>query len=107
MGTITFDTLEATKRLREAGFDEKQAEVVVRVLSDSQERLVTREYFDAKMEAMEMRLTIKLGGFLTAAVGILYTLLKHCIHYRIISYDTTLEMQTDDRSDWWGKGWRR
>lgn len=54
MSTITFDTLDATRRLRDAGFDEKQAETVVRVLSDAQENLVTREHFDAKIELLRV-----------------------------------------------------
>lgn len=76
MSTITFDTLEFTRKLREAGFDEKQAETVVRVLVEAQERLVTREHFDAKLEALELRLTIKLGGLIAAGVGIIAALLK-------------------------------
>lgn len=76
MSTVTFDTLEFTRRLREAGFDEKQAEAVVRVLAESQERLVTREYFDARLEAMELRLTIKLGGLIAAGIGVIAALLK-------------------------------
>ena len=52
---ITFDTLDATKRLREAGFDEKQAETVVRVLSDAQSNLVTREHFDAKFSKCQRK----------------------------------------------------
>ena len=50
MASVTFDTLDATRKLRDAGFDEKQAEAVVRVLSDAQSSLVTREHFDSKME---------------------------------------------------------
>lgn len=52
MTTVTFDTLEFAARLREAGFDEKQAEAVVRVLADSHEHLVTREHFDVKIEIL-------------------------------------------------------
>ncbi|MCK0507949.1 DUF1640 domain-containing protein [Aromatoleum anaerobium] len=48
MSTITFDTLEFTRKLREAGFDEKQAEAVVRVMADAQSSLVTREHFDVE-----------------------------------------------------------
>ena len=33
MGTITFDTLSFTRKLRDAGFDERQAEAVVRVMA--------------------------------------------------------------------------
>jgi len=83
MSTLTFDTLDATRRLRDAGFDEKQAEIVVRVLSDAQDRLVTGEHFDtrmqaldARLEALELRLTIKLGAFLAVAAGILIAVLR-------------------------------
>ncbi len=76
MSTVTFDTLEFTRKLRDAGFDEKQAETVVRVLAESQEKLVTREHFDAKLEALELRLTIKLGGLIAAGIGIIAAILK-------------------------------
>jgi hypothetical protein len=54
MSSVTFDTLEFTRKLRDAGFDEKQAETVVRVLADAQDRLVTRDYFDTKIELLRM-----------------------------------------------------
>lgn len=83
MSTITFDTLEFTRKLREAGFDEKQAETVVRVIADAQGTLVTREHFDARMastdariEASELRLTIKLGTFLAVFAGIIIAALR-------------------------------
>ena len=83
MSTVTFDTLEATRRLRDAGFDEKQAEVVVRVLSDAQERIITREHFDSRLEALdsrlealELRLTVKLGAFITIASGVIIAVLR-------------------------------
>lgn len=50
MSTITFDTLEFTRKLRDAGFDEKQAETVVRVIAETQDGLVTREHFDNSLE---------------------------------------------------------
>lgn len=53
---ITFDTLDATRRLRDAGFDEKQAETVVRVLADAQASLVTREHFDSKFAVMDAKM---------------------------------------------------
>ncbi|MEW5885626.1 MAG: DUF1640 domain-containing protein [Pseudomonadota bacterium] len=56
MATITFDTLDATRRLRDAGFDEKQAEQVVRVLADAQSNLVSREHFDAKFAVVEAKM---------------------------------------------------
>lgn len=56
MSTITFDTLEATQKLRDAGYDEKQAEAVVRVLADAQENLITREHFDSKVAVIEAKI---------------------------------------------------
>lgn len=76
MSTITFDTLEATRKLRDAGFDEKQAEAVVRVLSDTQNQLVTREYLDGKLQTLEMRLTIKLGAMLAVMGGVIIAVLS-------------------------------
>lgn len=52
MTTITFDTLEGAAKLRAAGFDDKQAEAVVRVLAQAQEGLVTRDHFDSHMAAL-------------------------------------------------------
>lgn len=65
MTSITFNTLAFTKRLQEAGFDEKQAETVVEtvvnVLAEAQESLVTREYFDSRLEVIEARLNGRLN----------------------------------------------
>lgn len=69
MGTVTFDTLDATRRLRDAGFDEKQAETVVRVLSDAQSNLVTREHFDAKFAVVEAKMD-KLSWMIGALIAI-------------------------------------
>lgn len=56
MATVTFDTLEATRKLRDAGFDEMQAETVVRVLAASHESLITRDHFDAKFAVIEAKM---------------------------------------------------
>ncbi|MDP2751751.1 MAG: hypothetical protein Q8O31_03990 [Rhodocyclaceae bacterium] len=58
MTAITFDTLSFTRRLREAGFDERQAETVVRVLADAQDKVVTKEYLDFKLEAVMSELKL-------------------------------------------------
>jgi hypothetical protein len=54
MATLTFNPLDATRRLREAGFDEKQAETMMRALLESQDRLVTTEHFDARLDKLEL-----------------------------------------------------
>ncbi len=77
MSTATFDTLEATRRLRDAGFNEKQAETAVRVIADAQDSLATkndltalRSHIDAKLETLDLRLTLKIGALLAAVGGI-------------------------------------
>ena len=50
MSTITFDTHELVSKLQQAGFDERQAEAVVRVVAAAQVELVTRDYLDLKLE---------------------------------------------------------
>ncbi len=66
-------TMDFTRKLREAGFDERQAEAVVRVMADAQTALVTREHFDAKMETLETRLDAKMDK-LSWMMGILIAL---------------------------------
>ena len=68
MSTVTFDTMEGARKLREAGFDEKQAEAVVRVLADAQNTLATksdlsslRDHVDAKFDKLQWMI-----GFLIA-----------------------------------------
>jgi hypothetical protein len=56
MTSITFDTHELIRELREADFTEKQAEAMVRVLSRSQDRLVSTEHFDSRLEVLEARI---------------------------------------------------
>ncbi len=62
MSSVTFDTLTFTRKLQEAGFDEKQAETVVRVLADSQQNLVTREHFDAETKLTRWMVGATLAG---------------------------------------------
>ena len=59
MSTITFDTLDATRKLRDAGFDEKQSETVVRVLADAQSNLVT--HFDSEFALLKWMLGVNLA----------------------------------------------
>ncbi len=50
MSTITFDTLDLVDKLKSAGIPQAQAEAIVRVIADAQDNLVTKEYFDYKLE---------------------------------------------------------
>jgi Protein of unknown function (DUF1640) len=84
-----FDTLEIAKRLRNAGFDEAQAEAVTGVLRDAREadlsQLATKADLSqlearltsefaalrSEMEILRRDLTIRLGGMIFVATGIL------------------------------------
>ncbi|MCK0209482.1 hypothetical protein MWN33_15720 [Starkeya koreensis] len=74
MGAIPFDTLKLARTLREkAHFTAEQAEGVADALADAfQDRVATKD----DLALLEQRLTIKIGGMLVVAVGVLTALLK-------------------------------
>ena len=74
----TLDTLEISKRLKSAGFGDAQAEAITGVLRESLNadlsRLATKEdiaALRAEMEILRRDLTIRLGGMLVVATGVL------------------------------------
>ena len=73
MATVTFDTLAAVHRLRDAGYDEPQAEAIVRVISDAQGQLVTRVHFDARISQLPTIWQVVGIGF--AQVGLILTVI--------------------------------
>lgn len=92
MTAITFDTLKFVHILREAGFEEKQAEAVSRAFREAQgeAELATKgdisrleakldsrlQSVEAKLESLELRMTIRLGGMMAAAVVLTAALVK-------------------------------
>jgi hypothetical protein len=85
MATITFDTHRFVRKLKEAGFEEKQAEAVTEAFRDAQsetESVSSRDLKEleltlkAEMQAMEHRMTIKLGGMMAAAVAVVAALVR-------------------------------
>lgn len=97
---VALDTLEASKRLKTAGFDDAQAEALIGVLRESREsdfsRLATKDELlatknelkgeiarleaamnagfaalRAEMEIMRRDITIRLGGMIVVATGVL------------------------------------
>ncbi len=58
MSTVAFDTLRAAERLKAAGFTEDQAKALVEAFAQALplQDLVTREYLDARLQALEERL---------------------------------------------------
>lgn len=80
MATITFDTHKFIRRLREAGFEETQAEAVADAFQNAQEEAlpITRDYLDSRLLELENRLVkwgigLALGQFamITALVKLL------------------------------------
>ena len=91
--TVTFDTLSAAKELRKTGFEDRQAEAVVTTISKAMSETVAtkadlklfQQSVDSRFEkvylrldALENRLVLKLGGlmvtmtFLLLAIGPFY-----------------------------------
>ena len=89
--TVTFDTLSAAQELRKTGFEDRQAEAVVTTISKAMSETVAtkadlqlvrsdfellrsdfkllrsefeslRQYVDSRLDALENRLILKLGG---------------------------------------------
>jgi hypothetical protein len=50
MTTVTFDTLQLVDKLKAAGFQQEQAEAVIRVIAEAQDALITKEYLDNKFD---------------------------------------------------------
>ena len=77
MSSTTFDTLGYARRLEEAGFTRQQAEVQANALREViDERLVTKDYLDARLLELEYKLVIRLGTMMAASVAIVATLVK-------------------------------
>ena len=81
MATVTFDTHKFIRRLRDSGMPDEQAEALADALRDvqSEAELATKrdiQDLEMRIREVELRLTIKIGGMLVIAVGVLVALLK-------------------------------
>ena len=74
MTTVTFDTHKFIRKLRESGMPDVQAEAVADAFREAQGEadLATKPV----LRELELRLTIKIGGMLVIAVGVLAAVLK-------------------------------
>lgn len=70
MTTITFDTLELVDKLKTAGIPQAQAEAVVRVIAEAQNRLVTRDDLEIALSPLKTDLAVLkwMMGILIAGV---------------------------------------
>jgi uncharacterized membrane protein (DUF106 family) len=89
MSSVTFDTLQFVQTLTESVFDQKQAEGVAKALRNAQEESETATKRDLKelelvlkseMQAMEYRMTIKLGAMLGGSIVLMAGILKLMQH---------------------------
>lgn len=72
MATLAFDTHKAVKALREAGFDDSQAEAVTAQISAAiSENLVTKGDLDNAIEKLELRMTTKMYAAIVVGVGLI------------------------------------
>ncbi len=80
MSAIAFDTLKYSKRLKEAGVPDKQAEAEAEALAEVLEvnlkDLATKEDLRRDLRELEQRMVIKLGGMMMASIAIVATLVK-------------------------------
>jgi len=82
MNAITYDTLSISKRLKSSGLPELHAEAIAHEIQEAamEDHLVTRDYFreqlDMRLSALEMRMTIKMGG-MSMALGSLMIAIKY------------------------------
>ena len=81
MATVTFDTHKFIRRLRDSGMPDEQAEALADALRDvqSEAELATKrdiQDLEMRIRKVELPLTIKIGGMLVIAVGVLAALLK-------------------------------
>ena len=84
MTTITFDTHAFVKKLKDAGFSETQAEAVSEAQRDSLSQALDNQLatkadiirLENKLEHLELRLTLKMGGMMVVSIGIIATLIK-------------------------------
>jgi hypothetical protein len=75
--TIPFDTHAYVKKLVAAGAPERQAEVHAEAMAELVfERLATKEDLRTGLQALELRLTLRFGVMLAAAVAITTALVK-------------------------------
>jgi hypothetical protein len=68
---MPFDTLKLARRLESAGFPAQQAGDMAEAIAEAISELVTKADLQTAMRDLEQRLTIRFGGMMVVAVGII------------------------------------
>ena len=78
MNAVTFDTYQFVSELKQAGFNDPQAEAVVNAIKRSHKEadIATKLDLERGLRELEYRLTMRFGVMLAAAVGILAVLIR-------------------------------
>lgn len=72
MATITFDSLKLSDKLKTAGFTPEQAEMVVRVIAEAQDELITKKDLEIALSPLKSDLLVlKWAVGLNTALGLL------------------------------------
>ncbi len=76
--TVRFDTLQVTSRLEDVGFSVEPARTFVSVMAETAgtAELVTKADLAQRLQVLEQRMTIRLGGMLVVMTGVLAALLR-------------------------------
>lgn len=77
MTAVTFDTLKFAKKLEAAGMSAPQAEAIADAFREAtSEQLVTRDYLDARLEAVKGDMIKWVAGLLMAQAALIAALVK-------------------------------
>ena len=78
MNGVTFDTYQFVNELKQAGFNDPQAEAVVNAIKKSHKEadIATKLDLERGLRELEYRLTTRFGVMLAMAVGILAVLIR-------------------------------
>jgi hypothetical protein len=80
MATLTFDTFKLIKRLKDAGFDESQAEAITEAFKEVQEasaeNLVTKQDLKTELRELELRLIKWVFAISAGQAALIVALLK-------------------------------
>ena len=68
---MPFDTLKLARQLEAAGFPPQQVGDMAEAIAEAISELVTKADLQNAMRDLEQRLTIRLGGMMVVAVGVI------------------------------------
>ncbi len=79
MAAVPFDTLKLAEWLQAGGFTRDQAHAAASALAEvaTGAELVTKPFLEDRLVVLEQRLTIRLGGMLVVAVGVILAAIRY------------------------------